>query len=94
MKYMIALVKLTVETKDREFPKDLVRYCFDNEASEEGMETWVDSAVGKAMAYGKLADCENTVSDMGNYRLVEAYALEFYMADDNGDFVSGSDYDW
>ena len=98
MKKMIGLVKLGLETGKslEEVSADIQNFCMDNYemCSSETLMTWEDTKMNRTLARLELAAHESEAHEVGRYVLATAYVLEFYQADDNGEFISGSDYDW
>lgn len=82
------LVKMSAETKKRPEPGTLFDIAM-SDVSPEVMETFEDreSALEALKAYKSHA------TDMSGYWLTEAYAVESYEVDEDGEFVAGSDYD-
>jgi len=98
MKNVIGLIKLTLETGGtlEEVCADIPQYCMDEYdlcGSEELMR-WDDTEENRIIAREELAKHENEAHEVGKCVLATAHVLEFYKADDNGEFVESSDYDW
>ena len=60
-------------------------------------ETMEDTPENRQKAQKWLAGKKNTCSKMrgtvGSYYLITAYAIEYFMADEEGEWIAGSDYD-
>ena len=96
---VIELVKLIFETDTpaEEVPEDRARFCTDNLSlcDIECVDRWDDTPENRELAKAELKKHEPTVEPSRYYQSkVTAYVLEFYMADEDGNFVEGSDYDW
>lgn len=98
MKNMVALVKLGLEARGdlEQIRENIPRYCMDSyeDCSSEELMKWDDTDENRIAARKELAKHENEAYEVGRYILCTAYVLEFYKADDDGEFSSGSDYDW
>jgi len=98
MKNMIALVKLELETRGDldEIKKDIPGTCIDNldRCNIETLQTWEDTSMNRVKAKAELVNCKNEAYEVGRNILLTGYVLEYYKADDNGEFVDGSDYDY
>lgn len=88
----IELNKLTLEIKDIPDNTDITRFCVDriDDCSVETIASFGD----KDEAYEALSEYVTEVDRIGNMKIITAYVLEFFEADEDGEFVEGSDYDW
>ena len=96
---VIELVKLIFDTDTpaEEVPEDRARFCTDNLSlcSFELVDRWDDTPENRELAKAELKKYEPTVEPSRYFQSkVTAYVLEFYKADEDGNFVEGSDFDW
>ena len=96
---VIELVKLIFDTDTpaEEVPEDRARFCIDNLSlcNFELVDRWDDTPENREIAKAELKKYEPTVEPSRYFQSkVTAYVLEFYKADEDGNFVEGSDFDW
>ena len=98
MKDMIALLKLELETRGNieDVKKDIPGTCVDNldRCNTTTLKTWEDTSMNRVKAKAELVNHENEAYEVGRNILLTGYVLEYYRADENGEFVDGSDYDY
>lgn len=94
----IALKEYSVEIKTSEYDKldksEIINIALDDVEPEE-IKTWDIEDKEEAIAELAKYKCKSKRYD-GNvfpYYLVTVYALEYYTANEDGEFISGSDMD-
>lgn len=86
------LKKLSLEVKDIPDNTDITRFCVDR-IDDCHIET-IDSYDDKDDAYDALREYSEDVDRNGDVKIITTYIIESFEADEDGEFVEGSDYDW
>ena len=86
------LKKLSLEVKDIPDNTDITRFCVDR-IDDCYIET-IDSYDDKDDAYDALREYNEDVDRNGDVKIITTYIIESFEADEDGEFVEGSDYDW
>lgn len=98
----INLIELTAETglikNGAKKPADYAAYCLDQpEIDPVIIKTMDDTPENRTQACKWLAQKKNTCKavrgNAGSFYAITAYAIEYYTADEDGDYIDGSDYD-
>ena len=91
----LSMIKLEAET--RKLPDDLFDYAMDNDSAPTVIEdveaTPENIARAKAWLATKKSSAEYWRGYALNFYMVTVYAIEYYTADADGEFLEGSDYD-
>ena len=88
----IDIVELMMKTKAVPEGTDIARFCVDN--IEDCFTTTEASFDSLNEARNALHKYETHIVNVSNRAFVITYVVEVYEADEDGEFVSGSDYDW
>lgn len=90
----IILRKITAKFTDREFA-EYEKYDYILEGDTEELQRWSGGDEGEAEARKALAKVKNEYDHSNDncWRVTE-YALEYCNYDEDGEFVSGSDFLW
>lgn len=76
---------------------DLFNYAIDNDTSPTEIKKMelndVNLKVAKEWLSNKKNTRERTEGYSGAYYKITAYAIEYFMEDEDGNFIDGSDYD-
>ena len=86
------IIELSLETKERDIPEDIERYCLDR--IDDCYIAVMATAYTKEDARAKLKEYRNEIKEVGKVTLATTHVIEIYEADEDGEFVEGSDYDW
>ena len=91
----IKMVEFRAEAKKR--PADLFDYAFQNDSDpvvHDDLEATPEN-IEKAKAWlaGKRSSAVYRHGWAMNFYYITVYAIEYYTADDDGEFIEGSDYD-
>ena len=97
----IRLVKLCAETGlikgGARRPENLFDYALEKDGDQMTIEEMELTPDNKAKAVEWLAQkrntCERIQGFAGAFYRVEAYGIEYFEVDEDGDFIEGSDYD-
>lgn len=96
MKNKINVLKLRMETRESNI-ENIPSFCLDNygDCTTETLMTLDNTQENRDhIKSDVLPKYENTIDDYGRLRVVTAYVMEYFEADEDGEFVSGSDFDW
>lgn len=96
----IRLVKMDAETglinAGAKKPEDLFSFALENCTEPELVADMEKTAENVKTAYSWIAGVKNSCAEKsgtaGRYYEITAYAIEYYIADADGDFIDGSDY--
>lgn len=97
MKKTLRLLKLSCEAKT--MPEDIARYAIENDTDAIVVKTMDDTPENRQLAKRWLEnrrpynECRKLATYAGCVYVIEAYAVEYYTADDDGELVEGSDFD-
>lgn len=86
------IIELSLETKNRNIPEDVERYCLDR--IDDCYVAVLATAYDKEDARAKLKEYKNETKEVGKVTLVTTHVIEIYEAGEDGEFIEGSDYDW
>ena len=97
MKKALRLLKLNCEAKTA--PADIARYAIDNDMDATIVKVMDDTPENRELALRWLENrrqynsCRKLATYAGSVYVIEAYAVEYYTADDDGELIEGSDFD-